>query len=164
MVSLVTLSACGHNRSGDSKDPPDGNFAAISPDQYRARQHAIADSLLAAARPVDKVVEQLGQSYAVGPDALRDTIVALAEKSSCFAAGRTTDPYLAGAVNIMARMTTTGTDLVRVLVSNTRWTSAAGDLVNACLNTEMKKWKLAAKYGPPAGYIVQVRFSPDTTR
>lgn len=164
MCMLVTLAACGHDRRSDASDPRDGTSAAISPDQYRQRQSAIADSVLAAARPVEKVVEELGQDYTVGPDALRDTIVALAERSDCFEAGRTTDPYLAGTVNIMARMTPAGTDLVRVLTANTRWTSAAGDLVDACLNTEMRRWKLDARYGKPAGYVVQVRFGGDPSR
>ncbi len=107
-------------------------------------------------------MEQLGEPYTVGSDALRDTIATLAESTNCFEVGRNTDPYLAGTVNIMARMTPAGTDLVRVLAANTRWTSAAGDLVNACLNSAMKKWKLAARYGTPAGYVVQVQFRTDT--
>lgn len=164
MCSLVTLAACGRDRPSDTADPRDGTSTAISPDQYRQRQKVIADSVLAAARPVDKVVEDLGQDYTVGPGALRDTIVALAVRSDCFEAGRNTDPYLAGTVNIIARMTPAGTDLVRVLTANTRWTSAAGDLVDACLNTEMRRWKLDARYGKPTGYVVQVRFRGDTSR
>ena len=160
MLLLVVVTACGRERRGESADPPDGT-TALSPDQYRQRQQAIADSLLASARPVEKVVEELGQSYTVSPDAMRDTIVALAQGTNCFEAGRNTDPYLAGIVNIMARMTPAGTDLMRVLAANTRWTSAAGDLVNACLNTEMRRWKLDARYGRPAGYVVQVRFSAE---
>ncbi|MGH7656283.1 MAG: hypothetical protein ACREN6_16650 [Gemmatimonadaceae bacterium] len=158
MLLLVVVTACDHDRHGETADPPNGASTALSPDQYRQRQQAIADSLLASARPVEKIVDELGQTYAVSPDALRDTIVALAQGTSCFEAGRNTDPYLAGIVNIMARMTPAGTDMVRVLVTNTRWTSAAGDLVNACLNTEMRQWKLDARYGRPAGYVVQVRF------
>jgi hypothetical protein len=161
MLSLLTIAACGRDRPSEAADPPGASSAAISPDQYRARQKAIADSVLAEARPVEQVVEQLGEPYTVGSDALRDTLTTLAENTNCFEAGRNTDPYLAGTVNIMARMTPDGTDLVRVLAANTRWTSAAGDLVNACLNTEMKKWKLAARYGAPAGYVVQVQFRVD---
>ncbi|MFI5232832.1 MAG: hypothetical protein ACHQSE_10015 [Gemmatimonadales bacterium] len=164
ILSLVAIVACGRDRSGDTADPPDQRSTALSPEQYRQRQQAIAESLLASSRPVEKVVEELGQSYAIGPDALRDTIVALAQGTTCFEAGRNTDPYLAGTVNIMARMTPTGTDLVRVLAAHTRWTSAAGDLVNACLNTEMRRWKLDAHYGKPAGYVVQVQFGAATSR
>jgi hypothetical protein len=162
--SLLLLAACRSDRANDEADPKQAGARALSPDQYRQRQQVIADSVLAAARPVEKIVEQLGTGYAVGPDALRDTITTLAQHASCFGNGRNTDPYLAGVVNIVARMTATGTDLVRVQTINTRWTSAAGDLVNACLNSEMKKWKLDARYGTPAGYIVQVRFKSDTTR
>lgn len=161
MLLLVVITACSRGGRGETADPPDGNSTALSPDQYRQRQQAIADSLLASARPVEKIVEELGESYSVPPGAMRDTIVALAQGTNCFEAGRNTDPYLAGIVNIMARMTPAGTDLVRVLVANTRWTSAAGDLVNACLNTEMRRWKLDARYGRPAGYVVQVRFGAE---
>jgi hypothetical protein len=157
--SLVTLAACGRDRPNDTADPRDGTSAAISPDQYRERQQALADSVLAAARPVEKVVEELGDAYSVSPAPLRDTIVALTDRTTCFEAGRSSDPYLAGTVNIIARMTPAGSDLVRVLAANTRWTSAAGDVVNACLNSEMKKWKLGARYGAPGGYITQVKFS-----
>ena len=161
MFSVLVLAACGRDGQSEAADPPDRTPAALSPDQYRQRQQGIADSLLATARPVEKVVEALGQSYAVGPDALRDTIAALAQGTSCFETGRNTDPYLAGTVNIMARMTPDGTNLVRVLAANTRWTSAAGDLVDACLNTEMRRWKLDAHYGKPAGYVVQLQFGAE---
>jgi hypothetical protein len=162
LFSFLLLAACRSDNANDEADPKDAS--ALSPDQYRQRQQVIADSVLDAARPVEKVVEQLGTGYAVGSERLRDTVTTLAENTDCYSNGRNTDPYLAGVVNIVARMTAAGTDLVRVQTANTRWTSAAGDLVNACLNSEMKKWKLDARYGAPAGYIVQVRFESDTAR
>jgi len=162
--SLLLVAACRSDNAHDDADPQGASSTALSPDQYRERQQVIADSVLAAARPVEKIVEQLGTGYAVGSDALRDTVTTLAQNSDCFSSGRNTDPYLAGVVNIVARMTAAGTDLVRVQTVNTRWTSAAGDMVNACLNAEMKKWRLDSKYGAPAGYIVQVTFKSDSTR
>jgi hypothetical protein len=162
--SLLLLAACRGDNANDEADPKRASSGALSPDQYRQRQQVIADSLLGAARPVEKIVEQLGTGYAVGSEGLRDTVTALTRNTDCFSNGRNTDPYLAGVVNIVARMTAAGTDLVRVQTTTTRWTSAAGDLVNACLNSAMRKWRLDARYGTPAGYIVQVRFKPDTTR
>jgi hypothetical protein len=164
VCSLLLFAACRGDSANDEGDSKHASASALSPDQYRQRQQVIADSVLGAARPVEKIVEQLGTGYAVGSEGLRDTVTALTENTDCFSNGRNTDPYLAGVVNIVARMTAAGTDLVRVQAATTRWTSAAGDLVNACLNSAMKKWRLGARYGTPAGYIVQVRFKPDTTR
>jgi hypothetical protein len=92
---------------------------------------------------------------------LRDTLASLANGSGCFQTGRKTDPYLAGTVSIFAHMATIGVDLIQVQRSGTTWTSAAGDLVNACLDTEMKNWKLDWSFGKPAAYIVQVQFRSD---
>ena len=143
ICSLLLLAACRSDIANDESDPT--HAGALSPDQYRKRQQVIADSLLATARPVEKIVEQLGPGYAVGSKALRDTVTTLALNTDCFRNGRNTDPYLAGVVNIVVRMSVSGTDLVRVKMAATRWTSAAGDLVNACLNSEMKKWRLHAR-------------------
>ena len=161
IAALFTLAACG-DKSKDDAQPNPPSTAAISPDEYRKRQQAFADSVLGASKPVAKVVEQLGKGYAVGPVALRDTLASLAQNSNCFKTGRDTDPYLAGTVSIFAHMASIGVDLIQVQRSDTKWTSAAGELVNACLETEMKKWKLDMRYGKPAAYIVQVQFKSDT--
>ena len=157
LCSLFALAACG----GGDKTKDDANAKAvdpnaISPDQYRKRQAAFADSVLNAAKPASKVVEQLGKGYAVGSVALRDTLASLSQTSNCFKVGRNTDPYLAGTVSIFAHMTVIGVDLIQVQRSGTQWTSGAGELVNACLDTESKQWKLDTRYGKPAAYIVQV--------
>lgn len=163
ICALFAITACGSDKSKDDVTSKPVNPNAISPDEYRKRQQAFADSVLNAAKPVAKVVEQLGKGYAVGPVALRDTIASLAQGTNCFQTGRKTDPYLAGTVSIFAHMAVIGVDLIQVQTSDTKWTSAAGDLVNACLNTEMKNWKLDMRYGKPAAYIVQVQFASDTS-
>jgi hypothetical protein len=160
--SLFVLTACGGDKTKDDVAAKSENPNAISPDEYRKRQQAFADSVLGTTKPVGKVVEQLGKGYAIGPVALRDTIASLAQNTNCFATGRNTDPYLAGTVSIFAHMAVIGVDLIQVQASDTKWTSAAGELVNACLNTEMKNWKLDMRYGKPAAYIVQVQFKSDT--
>ncbi len=161
--SLFALAACGGDKTKDDASTASANPDAVSPDQYRKRQQAFADSVLNAAKPASKVVEQLGKGYAVGPVALRDTIATLAEGSNCFKTGRNTDPYLAGTVSIFAHMAVIGVDLIQVQTSDTKWTSAAGDLVNACLDVAMKNWKLDPHFGKPAAYIVQVQFKSDTS-
>lgn len=161
VASFITLAACG-DKSKDDAQPKPPSPAAMSPDDYRKRQQAFADSVLGASKPVSKVVEQLGKGYAIGPVALRDTLASLAQNTNCFKTGRDTDPYLAGTVSIFAHMAVIGVDLIQVQRSDTKWTSAAGELVNACLETEMKKWKLDMRYGKPAAYIVQVQFKSDT--
>lgn len=163
LCSLMSLAACGGEKTkDDATSATAANPNAISPDQYRKRQQAFADSVLGASRPVAKVVEQLGKGYAIGSVALRDTIASLAQESGCFKTGRQTDPYLAGTVSIFAHMAVIGVDLIQVQRSDTKWTSAAGELVNACLDTEAKKWKLDMRYGKPAAYIVQVQFKSDS--
>jgi len=157
------LAACGSEKAKDDAGPAiDPNLAETSPDAYRKKQQEFADSVLNTAKPVKQVVEQLGKGYEVGPVALRDTIASLAQNTKCFQAGRDKDPYLAGTVSIFAHMAVIGVDLMQVQVSGTKWTSAAGELVNACLDGEMKNWKLDMRYGKPAAYIVQVQFKTDT--
>ena len=163
LCSLFALAACGGDKSKDDANSKAVNPNAISPDEYRKRQQAFADSVLNTAKPASKVAEQLGKGYAVGSVALRDTIASLAQNTNCFKTGRDTDPYLAGTVSIFAHMAVIGVDLIQVQQSGTKWTSAAGDLVNACLDTEAKKWKLDMRYGKPAAYIVQIQFRSDTS-
>jgi hypothetical protein len=158
LCSLLAVAACAADRSRDSV----ANAAtAMSPAEYHRRQQAFADSVLRAAKPARATVEQLGEGYAEGSAALRDTITALALHSDCFQNGRRNDPYLAGAVNVVVNMARAGAD--RVQVQESKWTSKAGDMVNVCLNQAMKGWKLrrVAKFGEPAGYIVQVQFRSD---
>jgi hypothetical protein len=160
ITSLFVVAACGDKAKDDASSTPAAT--AISPDQYRKRQQSFADSVLNASKPVSKVVEQLGKGYAIGPVPLRDTLASLAQNTNCFKTGRDTDPYLAGTVSIFAHMAPIGVDLIQVQRSDTKWSSAAGELVNACLESEMKKWKLDMRYGKPAAYIVQVQFKTDT--
>jgi hypothetical protein len=167
MVSLIALAgalaACGSDKTkDDASNATDANLATTSPDAYRKKQQAFADSVLNTAKPVKTVVEQLGKGYEVGPVALRDTIASLAEHTNCFKAGRDKDPYLAGTVSVFAHMAVIGVDLIQVQLSGTKWTSTAGELVNACLDGEMKNWKLDMRYGKPAAYIVQVQFKTDS--
>lgn len=167
LYSAFALTACGGSTCGGDKTKDDASSKAsvpanaLSPDDYRKRQQAFADSVINASKPALKVVEALGKGYAVGSVSLRDTLAALAQASNCFQIGRRTDPYLAGTVSIFAHMATIGVDLIQVQRSGTTWTSGAGDLVNACFDTEMKKWKLDWSFGKPAAYIVQVQFRSD---
>ncbi len=156
----LALAACGSDAKKDDAAKAN-NPNAVSPDQYRKRQQAFADSVLNVAAPASKIAEKLGKGYAVGSVQLRDTIAALAVKSNCFAKGRANDPYLAGTVSIFAHMAVIGVDLIQV--QDKQWTSAAGDLVDACLNAAMKDWKLDMSFGKPAAYIVQVQFKMDST-
>lgn len=163
IASFVALAACGGDKTKDDADPKTADRSAVSPDQYRKRQQAFADSVLGTSKPVAKVVEALGKGYAVGSVPLRDTIASLAQASNCFKTGRASDPYLAGTVSMFAHMSVIGVDLIQVQRTGTTWTSPAGDLVNACLDTEAKKWKLDMTFGKPAAYIVQVQFKSDST-
>jgi hypothetical protein len=163
LASLIALAACGGDKTKDDAASAKPGAPTETPDQYRKRQQAFADSVLNTTKPASKVAADLGKGYAVGSIALRDTLAALASSTGCYKTGRNTDPYLAGTVSIFAHMAVIGVDLIQVQESGTKWTSAAGNLVNACLSTEMKKWKLDMTFGKPAAYIVQVQFKTDTT-
>ena len=53
-------------------------------------------------------------------------------------------------------MSVIGSDIGRVQES--KWTSAAGNIADACFNEQMKIWKFDATFGKPAAYIVQIQF------
>ena len=161
LLALLTAAACGGDKSKDDSNQPSAKGAdaqALSPDDYRKRQAAYADSVLNQSAPAKAVVEKLGKGYAVGDTRLRDTVATLAadKKADCFAVGRKTDPYLAGTVSFFVNMSVVGSDVVRVQQSD--WTSAAGNIVDACLNEAAKAWKFDATFGKPAAYIIQVQF------
>ena len=163
VAAMATATAC--SKSDKTKDDdatsstanaePDENKSAL---EYRKRQQAYADSVLNASSSSKTVAEKLGKGYGVGSTRLRDTLALLvaANKDDCFKAGRITDPYLAGTVSIFVNMGVIGSDLVRVQES--KWTSAAGNIVDACLNKAAQSWKFDGTFGKPAAYIVQVQF------
>jgi hypothetical protein len=161
LFALVLAAACGGDKSKDDGNPPSTKAVeaqALSPDDYRKKQAAYADSVLNQSAPAKALVEKLGKGYAVGETRLRDTVAMLSadKKADCFAVGRKTDPYLAGTVSFFVNISVVGSDVVRV--QSSQWTSAAGNIVDACLNEAAKGWKFDATFGKPAAYIVQVQF------
>lgn len=160
VLSLLALAACSGDKTKDDAND-DTAKAALNPNvsvaDYQKRQAAFADSVLNSAAPAKDVAIKLGKGYDVGSLHLRDSVAFLAgQKSKCFQLGRDTDPYLAGTISMFVHMSVIGSDVVRVQES--KWTSAAGNLVDACLNKEAQKWKFDATFGKPAAYIVQVQF------
>jgi len=157
LLSLLALAACGGDKAKDD-DPATAatSKAPESPDAYRKRQQAFADSVLNANQTALTVVQRLGKGYAVGTVRLRDTVALLASKTDCFPTARKTDPYLAGTVSFFVNMSVIGSDVSRVQEST--WTSKAGNIADACLNEQSQQWKFDATFGKPAAYIVQVQF------
>jgi len=155
LLSLLALAACGGDKS---KDEEEEKTAQVSPDQYKKKQAAFADSVLNATSSAKAVVEKMGKGYEVGSVRMRDTIMVLAgEKSQCFQNGRKADPYLAGTVSFFVHMNITGSDVISVQES--QWTAPpAGNIVDACLNEVSRAWKLDGTFGKPNAYIVQVQF------
>jgi hypothetical protein len=164
MLCLVlAVGACsGDNKKKDDEDATTAQAkiatTALSPDDYRKKQRAFADSVLNVTGSAKALVEKLGKGYAIGSIRLRDTVAMLAadKKADCFAVGRKVDPYLAGTVSFWVNISVIGSDIVRVQES--KWTSAAGNTVDACLNSAAKDWKFDATFGKPAAYIVQIQF------
>ena len=165
LLSFVAIAALASACSKKDKSKDDDAQATVgetdenkSALDYRKRQQAFADSVLNASSSSKTVAEKLGKGYGVGSTRLRDTLALLvvANKDECFKAGRNTDPYLAGTVSFFVNMGVIGSDLVRVQES--KWTSAAGNIVDACLNKAAQSWKFDGTFGKPAAYIVQVQF------
>ena len=163
MLSLLALAACGGDKKKDDDDDAEAakktRAAAgeLSVADFQKKQAAFADSVLNASSSPKQLVQKLGKGYDVGPVRLRDSVAYLAgTKTDCFQKARKEDPYLAGTVSMFVNIGVIGSDVVRVQESS--WTSIAGNLVDACLNTEAKTWKFDATFGKPAAYIVQVQF------
>jgi hypothetical protein len=158
ILLVVATVACG----GDETKPPAAaastTSTGVSPDDYRKAQQAYADSVLNASRSSKEVVERLGKEYAVGSVRLRDSLALLVGKTDCFLNGRKSDPYLAGTVSFFVFMSPVGSNVVRVQDEGTTWTSAAGNIVNSCLNIAAQKWKFNESFGKQGGYITQVQF------
>lgn len=160
---VFALAACG---GGDDKSKDDAlgkaqakiRASALTLDDYKAKQKKFADSVLNTTTGTKAIVERLGKGYDIGSTRLRDTVAMLAsdKKADCFGAGRKTDPYLAGTVTIWINMSLIGSDVVRVQES--KWTSPAGNVVDACLNQLAKNWKFDPTFGKIAAYMVQVQF------
>lgn len=159
VVAMSTaVAACG---GGDSKEPPAANAGPspnVSPDEYRAAQKRYADSVLNAASTAQDYVKKAGGDYAVGSVRMRDSLAVLSSKSGCYLKGRESDPYLAGTVSFYVFMSVVGSNVVRVQEDATTWTSAAGNIVNACLNLAAKDWKFDPTFGKQGSYITQVQF------
>lgn len=155
LLALLATAACAKDKGKDDEEKTPVNQ---TPEQYRVRQQAFADSVLNASSSAKSVVDKLGKGYAIGSVTMRDTVAFLASDTTakCFKVGRSTDPYLAGTVSFWVNMNVTGSDVIRVQKSE--WTSTAGNIVDACLNQLAKKWKFDSNLGKPAAYIVQVQF------
>ena len=162
IATLASASACSKKDKAKDDDAP--TTAAAEPDEnkaaldYRTRQQGFADSVLNASSSAKTVAEKLGKGYGVGSTRLRDTVALLVagSKEDCFKAGHNTDPYLAGTVSFFVNIGVIGSDIVRV--QDSKWTSAAGNIVDACLNKQAQSWKFDGTFGKPAAYIVQVQF------
>ncbi len=155
LLSMLALAACGGRDKPKTEE--ETKAAAVSPEAYRQKQVAFADSVLNRTSSAKIVAEKLGKGYDVGSVRLRDTLSVLAgAKTQCFQNARKADPYLAGTVSFFIHMNITGSDVVHVQES--QWTSAAGNIVDACLNEASRAWKLDATFGAPNAYIVQVQF------
>jgi len=157
LLSVVALAACGGDRAKD--DDTAATKAAAAPksaDDYRKQQIAFADSVLNGASPAKDVATKLGKDYDVASVRLRDTIAVLATNAECFKSARSVDPYVAGTVNFSVHFSMVGSDASRVQES--KWTSPAGNIADACLNQKAQGWKFDGTFGKQGAYIVQIQF------
>jgi hypothetical protein len=158
ILSLCALAACGGDKKKDDEAAAKAiaEKAPVSAQDYRKQQIAFADSVLNGASSAKDVANKLGKDYDVASIRLRDTVAVLATKSECFKSARGVDPYVAGTVDLSVHFSVVGSDAIRVQES--KWTSPAGNITDACLNKESQKWKFDATFGKQGVYIVQVQF------
>ena len=160
-AALTALVACGGDSAAKVEPAPPAG-APVSADVFRKQQERYADSLINVAKTSKDVVAKLGKGYDVGSLRLRDSLAVLTAKSNCYAQGRQSDPYLAGTVSYFVYMSVVGSNVVRV--QQGEWTSAAGNIVEACLNVASKDWRFDTTFGKPASYITQVMLKPETAK
>lgn len=156
---LSTLAACGGDKA---KAPaPAGEAPGQSAEDFRAQQQRFADSVINATMTTKGVVAKLGKDYYVGSVKLRDSLAILVEKSGCYFQGRQADPYLAGTASFFVFMSVIGSNVVRV--QEAQWTSAAGNIVTACLNLAAKNWTFDPSFGngKQGALITQVQMMPE---
>ncbi|MCX5766885.1 MAG: hypothetical protein NTZ43_06645 [Gemmatimonadetes bacterium] len=151
VVSLLALAACGKDKAAG-----DEASAQMTPEKYRQQQQKFADSVMQAVKSPKDIADKLGKGFESAPARLRDTLSALARGTNCFPSGRKVDPYLAGTVTVTLNMSVVGTDVMYVQESS--WTSAAGNIVDACLNEAARGWKLNSGFGAPSRYVTQFQF------
>lgn len=162
LAFLAFAAACGSKDAANDEAaqgaPADSLTEEEAAADYAKRQQAFADSVLNNTGDARTVVEKMGKGYAVASVRLRDTLALLSgQQEQCLKLGRDVDPYLAGTVSFLVNMSIIGSDIVRVQES--KWTSVAGNVVEACLNREAKNWKFDGTFGKPAAYIAQVQFA-----
>jgi hypothetical protein len=155
----VILSGCGGNAPEAARpESADMPSVRVSTEQYRKEQERRADSVLTQLKTADQVAKSLGRGYMAGSERLRDSVTALATRTSCFEDARQTDPYLAGTVSFLVVVTESGPDVAQVQENATVWTSTAGNIVNSCLNVAAKDWRFDGRFGKAGNYITQVQF------
>lgn len=156
---IMGAAACG----GDKEKGTEAKAAPppVSPDDYRKKQQAYAESVFTATGSARDVATKLGKGVDVGSIRMRDTVATLAVKSDCLSQGRQADPYLAGTVTFKLFMSVAGSTSIVVLRDESKWTSQAGNVVNACLDLAAKNWKLNESFGKQGDYVTQIQFKSD---
>ena len=157
-LALTASAAC--SAKDDEEEPGDSaTAAAVAPpsnEDYAARQQSFVDSLIKTTPTPQQLAVSLGAGYVAAPVELADSVSARIAKSDCFDKGREIDPYLGGTIQVMAHMSVVGVDNAYVQSSN--WSSAAGNIVNSCLNGQAKGWKLGRIAPMNFAYLVRYDF------
>ena len=158
VLAGLVCAACGREDDASASEVPTRKAAAarMTKEAYTTSRRVYADSVLRAAKSAPEVAREIGQEVHVAPARMTDSLTALSGSTDCFVVGRNVDPYLAGTVNFAVYMSAIGSSLIQVNQSN--WTSAAGNVVNACLNLRAKEWYFGPRDGPWGIVVGQVRF------
>lgn len=158
LLALATAVACADSAEDEETEDEQAAAAALalSNEDYAKRQQQFADSIIRSAATPEQLVDKLGKGYAVADIGLTDTVKTRLTGSDCFEKGREIDPYLGGSVSFMLHMSIVGVDAA--YVQDSKWSSPAGNVVNACLNAQAKGWKIGRSGPLNTAYIVRHDF------
>jgi hypothetical protein len=145
----IAIAGCGPETDAGAVETARRPAEPMTRAAYAEERARVADSVIAATGTPEQLVRELGTGYQVGSSDLADSLSFLVRSGDCYDAGRRTDEYLAGAVTFVV-------DSAGPQIARTRWTSAAGNVVAACLGLAAKEWKLTSG----ARSVVQLPLRP----
>jgi hypothetical protein len=150
------VAACGSERHAAAEEASERPPARVTREEYGKSRAVYADSVLRTAKPASEVVKDFGAEYLEATPRMVDSLTTLSSLTDCFETGRRLDPYLAGTVSYSVYMSSVGSTLIQIQQS--KWTSLAGNVVNACLNLAAREWAFGTEFGRAGRQVAQVQF------
>jgi hypothetical protein len=150
------VAACGSDRDAAAAESAGRTPVRVTREAYGKSREVFADSVLRAAKPASEVAKDFGAEYTEASPKMVDSLTTLSNLTDCFETGRKLDPYLAGTISYSVYMSTIGSTLIQI--QHSKWTSLAGNVVNACLNLAAREWGFGTEFGRAGRHVAQVQF------